>query len=353
MTATDTTDHKLAAEVSRLLNIPVASVANIGTGRNSRVYRIICDDGSDYTAKLYYGKTMDNRSRLDVEFSGLNFLRGAGVRCVPEPVVCDEKNQLAIYRFIDGRQIGSDEVGAGEIDQCLSFVKELKELARANMRENLWPAAEACFSAQDIIDNLVSRLDLLNAIDENGGAYQELKDFLHNRFAPALETISNWATLDLEKQGGSATGCLPDDKRTLSPSDFGFHNALLLGNGRVVFLDFEYFGWDDPAKLISDFLLHPAMKLDRHLNDRFAKGAVKIFESDSALEPRLKAVYPLFGLKWILIMLNVFIPEYSRARGNVADHKESLEGARERQLHMACSRLDHVVSEYQAFPFDL
>ena len=53
---------------------------------------------------------------------------------------------------------------------------------------------------------------------------------------------------------------LPVEQRTLSPSDFGFHNALRRPDGRVVFLDLEYFGWDDPAKMISDFLLHPALE---------------------------------------------------------------------------------------------
>ena len=41
-------------------------------------------------------------------------------------------------------------------------------------------------------------------------------------------------------------------QRALSPSDFGLHNALRGQDGQLRFVDFEYFGWDDPVKLVSD-----------------------------------------------------------------------------------------------------
>ncbi len=44
-------------------------------------------------------------------------------------------------------------------------------------------------------------------------------------------------------------------KFIVSPSDFGFHNALLDDGGAISFLDFEYSGRDDPAKLDLRFFL--------------------------------------------------------------------------------------------------
>ena len=32
-----------------------------------------------------------------------------------------------------------------------------------------------------------------------------------------------------------------------------FTNIIKQNNNNLIFLDFEYFGWDDPLKLISDF----------------------------------------------------------------------------------------------------
>ena len=49
--------------------------------------------------------------------------------------------------------------------------------------------------------------------------------------------------------------------RTLIPSDLGAHNALRGADGSLYFLDFEYFGWDDPVTSIANFIMHPGMQL--------------------------------------------------------------------------------------------
>ena len=49
--------------------------------------------------------------------------------------------------------------------------------------------------------------------------------------------------------------------RALSPSDFGLHNALRTKDGQLRFIDFEYFGWDDPVKLVSDTAIQPGSSL--------------------------------------------------------------------------------------------
>jgi hypothetical protein len=36
--------------------------------------------------------------------------------------------------------------------------------------------------------------------------------------------------------------------QVLSLSDFGLHNPLRHPDGKLAFLGFEYFGWDEPAK---------------------------------------------------------------------------------------------------------
>ena len=46
-----------------------------------------------------------------------------------------------------------------------------------------------------------------------------------------------------------------------SPSDFGIHNTIRDQENNIIFIDFDYFGWDDPVKLASDFYWHPAMNL--------------------------------------------------------------------------------------------
>ena len=100
----------------------------------------------------------------------------------------------------------------------------------------------------------------------------------------------------------------------LSPSDFGFHNAGRRCDGALQFFYFEYFGWDDPAKLMADFLLHPGMKLTPELKQRFHAGARIALCGDAAFDARFPALYPLFGLCWCLILLNPFRPTYGARR---------------------------------------
>ena len=93
----------------------------------------------------------------------------------------------------------------------------------------------------------------------------------------------------------------------MSASDFGFHNAINSEDGRLYFVDFEYFGWDDPAKMISDFFLQPALRLPVGLREGFFNRIRGNYKNDPGLEMRLSMIYPILGVKWCLIMLNVFL----------------------------------------------
>src|SRR5262249_19275117 len=130
---------------------------------------------------------------------------------------------------------------------------------------------------------------------------------------------------------------LPQAARSLCPSDFGFHNALRSPGG-LVFIDFEYFGWDDPVKLCCDFLLHPGMNLSAPLKRGFVEAVLPIYGADARFARRLSLLYPLFALRWCLILLNEFLPERwaTRVHAGVA---LDWTAAKERQLARATELL--------------
>jgi hypothetical protein len=130
---------------------------------------------------------------------------------------------------------------------------------------------------------------------------------------------------------------LDADKRCLSPSDFGLHNALRRPDGRFAFVDFEYFGWDDPVKLVADFILHPGMTLPSSLIARFRRGARRLFASDPDFAQRLALLEPLIALRWGLILLNEFLAEGWQARA-FAGTALSQSEAKARQLAKARAR---------------
>jgi hypothetical protein len=271
------------------------------------------------------------RPRAAVEFEGLSFLWKHGERGIPRPLALHAEHGCAIYEFVEGRPVPPDEVRPRDIGAAVEFLGRLKVLAGADGSQGLPRAAEACFTLGELAENLRSRSDRLLAVPDRTPPYPALRSFLQGRFAETTEALLGRARRRL--RDGSAV--LPLRSRTLSPSDFGFHNALRRSDGGLVFVDFEYFGWDDPAKTISDFLLHPAMALTAASRRRFVREALAVYGGESDLAKRLDSFYPLFGLKWCLILLNEFVPQDLTRRTFAGGEAIDPVAARKRQLSRA------------------
>jgi phosphotransferase family enzyme len=333
---------------SRLLGRAVLSAQPLGGGRNSRVYALVCEDSTRYAAKLYFRDVSDDRDRLSVEFSALQFLLDNGVYCVPRPITKDSQYGCGIYEYVRGGKMPPEAVSRSDIDEAVQFLTVIDRLKSRAGSENLPAAAEAFFSAQGIVDNVAQRLERLSFVENASGP---LRSFLADEFAPAFREIAAWSTSSIERARRSVFAELPWEERTLSPSDFGFHNALRRETRGIVFLDFEYFGWDDPAKMLADFLLHPAMKLSQELKRRFAVGIFNGFAHHPHLAARAESLYPLFGLKWCLILLNEFIPEHRLRRGFAGGGDLDAADVEAEQLCKARRMLESIKNEYGRFPY--
>lgn len=343
--------HPLAAAVPRndlgaleaLLGRPVGSAERVGTGRNSRVYRVRCGE-EEYAAKFYFGTTADGRDRMEVEFSALQFLWRRGVRCVPQPLRTDRVRKVALYPFVAGVPVDAGGVSPDDVEQLLSFVGELRRMGGDPEARALPPAAEAFFTVAGVVGNVRGRLERLLAHGGEGPAYDALRLFLRDEFSPALDRFAAGAE-------AAGLGELGWPYRTLSPSDLGFHNALRAPDGRLTFLDFEYFGWDDPAKTVSDALLHPRMQLAAEHRLRLTEGFDGIFGADPDWRRRVELLYPLFALKWCMIMLNEFRPEDIARRRHVDRTREEVEVIQLRQLEAARALLARTMGEEGRFPY--
>lgn len=310
MSQTDIEQHALI--VSAVIGTEILSIRELKGGRNSKVYKVESDENRCYAAKFYFEPAGQKRNRLQIEFSTLQFLWNKGLRCIPKPIASDTKRNCAVYQFIDGKKISSSELLANDIDAATDFLIRLKELSRDPESSALPAASAACFSTLDIVNILERRLKKLGSLPAESEEHQKLRAFLEEKFAPSFKAILQQCTENMTKADIHFSE-LPMDERTLSPSDFGFHNALRKSDGQIVFLDFEYFGWDDPAKMISDFLLHPGMSLPEQLQARFLQNLLPTFNQGNFTK-RLKTIYPLFGLIWCLLILNEFIPDNLRRR---------------------------------------
>jgi thiamine kinase-like enzyme len=239
---------------------------------------------------------LDPRPRLETEVKTLKNLAHLGL--TPLPVAFDTERNLSVLEFLPG--LPPNKIGQSEIIQALNFVKRLSELSKeSSNRFEL--ASEACLSAEEIESQIKLRFGWLKNVE-----HDELLSFLNDDFLPLFKETLSWAKLmtgpktDWSKK-------LPVQYRTLSPADFGFHNSIQDETGRLKFIDFEYFGWDDPVKLISEFILHPGMNLNQECKDIWLEGCFSIFGTkDKTLPLRLQVRTPLFALRWSLITLNKF-----------------------------------------------
>jgi len=332
--------------LSNVLGQRVESIARIGGGRNSRVYRVRCGTG-DHAAKFYFGRTADGRDRSQIEYSAFDFLWRRGVRCIPQPLKCDPARQVAVYEFIEGEPVEASAVAAGDIDQLAALVRQLREIAADPASQTLGPAAEAFFSVNDVIGNIADRYHRMASLEVRSPSHDAMRQFLAADYEPAFSRLAEWARRHVEHNDSP----LPNERRTLSPSDMGFHNSLRRHNGKLVFLDFEYFGWDDPAKTLSDTLLHPRMRLPAGLQAYLAKRFSSIFDCDPSWRRRVEIVYPLFGLKWCMILLNEFRPEQLKRRHFVDQAPEEVHELQMRQLETAQQLLGRITHEHPRFPF--
>jgi hypothetical protein len=324
---------------SLLLNHSVLNTKIIIGGGNSNVYKINDNDGSNYAMKCYPERISDTRCRLQTEVHTLDIFQRFNITYVPKNIKHNVDYNIAIYEWIDGNTIINPNIE--DLRQTINFVKQLQGLAYKTKREEFQLASEACLSASELMKQIKKRHERLNLV---GSVFPNLAKFLKNTFHPLLEVCRNkcLALWPIESQLES----LPKNKQILSPSDFGFHNARKNEN-KLYFIDFEYFGWDDPVKMTADFLWHPAMDLKPELSDEWEKSMQHLFLGDHFFQKRLKAAMPLYGMRWVMIILNEYLSGFEEKRNGIGGvDGYNIEESRTLQLEKAkiyCEKVKTII----------
>jgi len=312
-----------------LVGSAVALDRVVGGGRNSRIWRVQSSAGV-FALKQYPPRHNDTRDRLSTEVGALRLLERHHIDRVPRVVGVDDQRGYALLSWIDGGDVV--RIGDGDIDAAVEFLAAVHALRKSPCAAAQPLAAEACLCGREILRQVSERFARLRDVTPPD---EELIDFLEHSFAPQFANWSGAARSLAANAGLDFDGELPQEWRSLVPSDFGFHNSLRRSDGSLAFVDFEYFGWDDPVKMTADILLHPGRTLPAAQRARFRQAATRLYGGDDpAFARRLSAYLPLFGCRWALIMLNEFIPELWRRR-TLAGESRSWSEAKIRQLGRA------------------
>jgi hypothetical protein len=265
------------------------------------------------------------------------------------PIACDQKRKIAVYSWVEGVRFSDKIIEEADVDSAVGLLDELDRLRDVPAAAQLPLASEACFSLEQLVNNVRRRVAVLLGTDGGTPEFEQMRAFVGRELDEACGRFADRARRGYGGMGHSAQDELPSSERVLSPSDFGFHNAINTGAG-TIWLDFEYFGWDDPAKTMADFVLHPAMHLDIAVRRYFWQKMVKRFGADGLAE-RAYLLYPLYGLLWCLIILNEFLNNGIERRRKAQNESISPDDLRRRQLAKARSLLSTLTEHYESFPY--
>ena len=288
------------------IDAEIYSLVSFNGGSNNRTYRLDTSAGA-FVVKQYFRHESDTRDRLLAEFEFLEYASKAAPSMAPAPFAMDNSRGMALYEFIEGQPYKAGEITWVQVRKAADFFNALNNPSARKYVPTLPVASEACFSITDHLNLIAARLDRLRAIELSSDedlAAQALIEQIHYCWL----TLSKQVISFLTPSGRNPDAPLDPDQRCLSPSDFGFHNALARSDGDPCFLDFEYAGWDDPAKMTGDFFAQLAVPVPGNLFEAFVRETTATFPRSHELVERACLLRPLYQVKWCCIALNVFLP---------------------------------------------
>lgn len=304
-------------------------------GKNNRVIRLVTDEGTPVVLKVYFRSAADPRDRLKNEFSFAKLAWSQGVRSLPRPIDAEPSEQCALFEFVAGAKPHYPPTAA-MIAEALAFVQDVNRERFADAAAGLATGSEACFSIAAHMALVNKRIERLLQADADKGALPWIED----KLLPLWKTIEKAIPPEAASRGIDLEKTLDKQERIISPSDFGFHNAIVrAGSQHLCFHDFEYAGWDDPAKLFGDFFNQIEMPVPYEFLAVAARSFLAFSGNQRDLAWRIRSLLPVYAVKWCCIALNPFVAT-DAARRQFAGHdtaeifRQSLERAA-RQLERA------------------
>lgn len=304
-------------------------------GRNNQSYRVTTG-GKDVFLKLYFKDERDERDRLKTEYSFCQFCLQNGIVCVPRPLAMDKAKNIGLYEFIDGEPYVDEHPSEAHVKTAMDFFCDLNKKEMLAAARELPTASEACFSVRQHLDTANRRIERFKAIDAKDNLNKAAAAFVETELVPFWQSvreavIGKEPAAELDKEISAIERCV-------SPSDFGFHNVLVNPHGKLFFTDFEYAGWDDPAKMMGDFFCQPRFPVPMSHWDAVVARVGALFPNPEAFAARAARLLPVYRVKWCCIMLNEFLPVGAKRRA-FAGTREDMEERKKTQLAKARAAL--------------
>ena len=180
-----------------------------------------------------------------------------------------------------------------KIKDCIKFIHKInsnKELGQQIVKQR---ASDSFLELSGHIDNINTRIinfETQHISKQHRDSAENLLLLLKNKWHNLKKEASNF----IEKNQNQNR--IDPYFLIISPSDFGFHN-IVVNNGINYFIDFEFSGWDDPAKLYCDFILQPKFPIPISFHTLLKEKLINR-EYIFIYEERINLLYKLLEFKW-------------------------------------------------------
>ena len=314
--------------IERFLGSQSSGFKVLSGGRNNRVLQASHSTLGSVVIKDYFQEIPDSLERLTREWNYLSHLKKTQISNVPLPLFSDVRNRFSVFSHLKGKKILSGEITNDHIVCAAQHIVELSQINNAHI--DMAKGAHSTLAGH--LDDVRLRMRRLREASKNGPGTIPLREFLTNYLEPLWKAQLAKADKKNEVKFNSI-------KYYLSPSDFGFHN-ILLDRENLSFIDFEYAGIDDLAKLTIDFMLTPSVPITADQSYIFREYLMSHADLDCNFAKRVDILYPIAQVKWICIILNDFIGSESD-RKRFADYNKRSDRLT-KQLALARLRLRQV-----------
>jgi len=217
----------------------------------------------------------------------------------PQLICTDSIRRCIALEYIDGQRFRDGMPAPAEaITAAVDFFRRLNTCTESAKNLIQQRAAEGFIRITEHLSNVDNRLA--------GMSISHVADELQSQARILLERVRvEYTNVEAQVLSLIYKGELVDelDRSCLcvSPGDFGFHNSILATNG-IVFIDFEFSGWDDPSKTLADFILQPHIPVAAKKSP-LIRGLRP--EQCLNIETRFYALTTILRIKWMCIIMSV------------------------------------------------
>ena len=312
--------------IAQLDDDPILAVHRLPGGANSCIYKVITARRSRIV-KVYATAQADGYDRGGTEFRALRLLWSRGFRNVPEPLGFDREHQVGVYSFEPGTARPAPEADVRDIECLADFLTAVRD-ATEDVKAVFPPERTACLHLRTYLDRIQQRIDAVSGRDATSAPHAEVQRFVSHEVLARFDAVRSEFIAGAEALQLPLDLPLPMENQVLVPADAGIHN-MLVARGRHVFLDFEYFGRDDPCRTVLHVLHHDSHReLSPHRKGVFLRRMMARGFPPLEDDRRLRLIDPLVGLDWVMLYLNVCSSDRS---GVQAPHSEGILRARLRK----------------------